>query len=378
MKITIVSHDSFWPLRGGGGLRVYWVVKKLNDLGHQVTVLAPFLSTKGIQNEFPAVKFVNLGNISRFQKNKEKKYLILGFKILKKLMKLKSDIMYAHNVVSAFPSLIVSKLKNIPLVYDIDDFIMGLSSNKMIKKYGPFVECFTARHSAKVISMSSSLKDELVKRRVRKVECVSHGVDLNLFKPKKVKKEDLVVYMGGVEKHDGVPLIPLAAKKIIRYFPDMKFMVIGIGSDLERVKDLVNKLSLNDNFIFKGWTDHREIPKFLAKARIGLVTHYHSLATDIALVLKGFEYMAMELPVIAPDLRGMKEELGENERGLIFKCGDADSLAGKIVFLLRNQKLQKELGKRGREFVLENCDWEKNALKIAKLCEGDYGKDSFV
>ena len=49
MKMAIVSHDSFWPLRGGGGLRVYWVVKKLDELGHQVTVLAPFISEKGVQ-----------------------------------------------------------------------------------------------------------------------------------------------------------------------------------------------------------------------------------------------------------------------------------------------------------------------------------------
>lgn len=378
MKIAIVSHDSFWPLRGGGGLRVYWVVKKLEELGHQIVVLAPFISMEEIRKEFSRVEFINLGKISRFQENKELKYLRLGWRILKKLKKLRPDVIYAHNVVSAFPSLIVSKLKKIPLVYDIDDFTMGLSTKGLVRKYGPLAECFTARKSTKVISMSSSLKEELEKQRVRGISYVSHGVNLDLFKPKKVEKEELIVYMGGVEKHDGVPLVPSAAKKVIEKFPQIKFLIIGKGADLNRVKKIVKEKGLVNNFIFKDWIDHKKIPDVLSKAKIGLVTHYRSLATDIALVLKGFEYMAMELPVIAPDLRGMKEEIGNDERGLIFRCGDADDLAEKIIFLLGDQGLQKELGRKGREFVVKNCDWEKNALRIARICEEVYEKNSLT
>ena len=368
MKITVVSHDSFWPLRGGGGLRVYWIVKQLVKLGHDVTVLAPFLSMEGTKEEFPNVKLINLGNVSRFQKKKEKKYLLLGYRILKKLWGLKSDVIYAHNVVSAFPSLIVSKLKRISLVYDIDDFTMGLSSKKFIQDYGPLLECFTARHADKVVSMSASLKEELEKRNVRNISCVSHGVDFKIFNPLGKKKEDLVVYMGGIEKHDGAPLIPLAAKKVIKSFPQTKFLLIGKGADLPAVQGSVKRLGLEDNFIFKDWVNHQEIPSYLEKARLGLVTHYKNLATDIALVLKGFEYMAMALPVVAPDLRGMIEEIGNNERGLIFKCADADDLAEKIITLLGDEELQIKLGTAGRKFVLDNCDWDKNALQIAEIC----------
>lgn len=56
MRITVVSHDTFWPLRGGGGIRVYWLVKKLLERDHEVTVIAPYTSTDGLEEEFPRLK----------------------------------------------------------------------------------------------------------------------------------------------------------------------------------------------------------------------------------------------------------------------------------------------------------------------------------
>ncbi len=78
--------------------------------------------------------------------------------------------------------------------------------------------------------------------------------------------------------------------------------------------------------------------------------------------------MAMELPVIAPDLRGMREEVGNSERGLLFKQGDYESLAEKIILLLRNPEQQKKMGGNGINYVLKYCDWNKNAEEIVGVC----------
>ena len=76
MKIAVVSHDSFWPVKGGGGIRVFWIVKQMIEAGHDVTIIAPFENTKGIKEEFPNIKIKNLGEFSRFDKNKEIRYFI--------------------------------------------------------------------------------------------------------------------------------------------------------------------------------------------------------------------------------------------------------------------------------------------------------------
>ena len=77
----------------------------------------------------------------------------------------------------------------------------------------------------------------------------------------------------------------------------------------------------------------------------------------------------MEVPLIVPDLRGMKEEVGDNERGLTFKCGNSDDLAEKILFLLNRPAVRQQMGKNGRSYVETQHDWVSNANKIVDVCE---------
>jgi glycosyltransferase involved in cell wall biosynthesis len=369
VKITVVSHDSFWPLRGGGGLRVYWVVKKFFERGHDVSVVAPFIDKTGTEEEFPGLGVYDTGRFTRFCRHKELEYSKMALKMLGSLLKINGDLIYAHNAVAGFPSLIASKLKHIPLVFDMDDIQLGLSTKKIIADYGPQLEYFIARNASAVISMSESLGEELKRHGVPEVNIIPHGVDLKVFKPKDSEKKDLIIYTGGVEPHDGALLIPEAAAIVVKQKPGVVFLIIGEGRDLPKLKERVKELGIAGNFEFIDWVDHKDIPKYLGKARMGLVTHLKTPATDIALVLKGLEYMAMGLPVVAPDLRGMREEVGYDERGLIFKAGSHEDLAEKIMRLLDNPRLRAEMGERGRKYILKNFDWDKNSQGIVEVCE---------
>ena len=370
MKIAVVSHDSFWPLKGGGGIRVFWVMKKLMEKGHDITVIAPFNNPNKFKEHFPSIKICDLGPYSRFDKGKEIKYAQLSMKIFLKLLLINIDGIYAHNIVAAFPSYMASRIKKKPLIFDMDDILTGLSKNKIVNTLGRRLEFLIAKKSDCLITMSQSLKQELEKSKInRKINVVFHGVDLSKFAPKKIKKEDKIIYIGGIEPHDGTVLIPEIAREIIRRYPTIKFQIIGEGSVLSSLVDRTVKYNLFKNFEFITWVKNEEIPDYLAKAKIGLITHFKTPATDICLVLKGLEYMAMELPVVAPDLAGMREEFGNNQRGLLFEPGNPRDLTRKILHLLRHTNLRYDLGRAGRNFVRKYCDWEKNAKQIAEISE---------
>ncbi|MBI5747761.1 MAG: glycosyltransferase family 4 protein [Nitrospinae bacterium] len=370
MNIIAVTHETFWPVKGGGGSRVFWTIKKMLERGHKVTLYAPCESTDGLMDALPGLNFINGGTIGRFKsKNKELVYLKFMLRLSKFLIYSKAECIYTHIAISALPSVLLGKLKGIPVVFDVDDIISGLSSNKFISKFGPHIEFAVARWSKRVICMSMALKEVMEKHRAGDVIHIPHGVDLSLFKSREPVKENIIVYCGGIEPHDGVWLIPEAAERVIKKFPDIIFLIIGEGRGLAEVKKLVGNKKLGRNFSFTGWVNHENIPEYLNKARIGLITHIRSSATEIALVVKGLEYMAMGLPVIAPDLKGMREEIGENERGLLFKPEDSEDLANKIIHLLEDHELQKEMGKKGRKFIENNFIWERNAERIVQVCE---------
>ncbi len=377
MDIAVVSHDTFWPLRGGGGIRVQWVAKCLVKTGHTVTVFAPFLQDKGLNEEFGAMRFVNLGRISRFVPLKEIVYFYLMTGIFFRLLFRKFDIIYAHNVVAAVPSVLVGMIRGKPVIVDMDDLLTGYSRNSLVYRFGSRLECWTARRSRSTIVTSEYVKKWSEERGITNTHIVRHGVDLALFFPQASERRDIIL-TGGIEVNDGVLLIPYAAQIILKKFPNEKFVFVGEGKELKTLKRLVTSLNLENSFIFEGWKDHKEIPEILCRSRIGLITSLKVSATDFSSPLRTYEYMAVELPYVASDLCGIREQVELSGSGILFKSGDAEDLATAILTLLEDERLRNALGRRGRQYVLENCDWQKNAERICQICLAGAGRKTQI
>ena len=69
-----------------------------------------------------------------------------------------------------------------------------------------------------------------------------------------------------------------------------------------------------------------------------------------ALGLTAIEALAMNVPVVAFDVQGLREILEDCPAGQIVKAGDTESMA-EAVYSLRDNHFQ--VGSKGREFVSE-------------------------
>ena len=74
--------------------------------------------------------------------------------------------------------------------------------------------------------------------------------------------------------------------------------------------------------------------------------------------IKILEAMAMELPVIATPVSA--EGIYATEKDGLFIVDNAKEFADKIIFLAENYEYARTLGKKAREFVLNNFTWEKS------------------
>jgi glycosyltransferase involved in cell wall biosynthesis len=372
MRVLAIYHDSFWPPFGGGSTRLFWVIKNFLERGHQVTIVSPFFNKKGLTQNLPNIEIVDLGKHSRFDKRKLFSYLQVMLKIFYFGLIIKKnqfDLIYATHTVSAIPAIIIAKIKKIPIIYDLDDISLALLSEKYGEKIGLYTEIFLTKNSTQVITMCKSLKNEMVKYGLKNIIVVLHGANINIFKPNKCIKQNIIIYSGGIEKHDGVDLIPTAAKIVIDKYNNYKFFIVGKGSALDKIKNDVKKLSLKEHFVFIDWMPQQKLPSLLNKSRFGLITHYKNLACNVAYPQKGLEYMAIGLPMVTSNLAGLIEQIGDNQRGICFKAGDATDLAKKIIFLIENPKTSDKMGKNGLKYVTQNCDININSLKIVKICE---------
>ena len=72
----------------------------------------------------------------------------------------------------------------------------------------------------------------------------------------------------------------------------------------------------------------------------------------------------MEKPVIATDVGGDKEMMQDGKTGFLVEEGNSDDLIEKLSILLKDSNLSRNMGKEGRQFVINNFSWEIIAKKF--------------
>jgi len=107
-------------------------------------------------------------------------------------------------------------------------------------------------------------------------------------------------------------------------------------------RDLAGNLGLLDSISFLGQV--QDISGLLAASDIGVLTSTHEGLSNAIL-----EYMASGLPVVATDLPGNREALGDAPQQPFCKPGDSDSLTTQLQILLYDPDLRQALGARNRQ-----------------------------
>ena len=64
------------------------------------------------------------------------------------------------------------------------------------------------------------------------------------------------------------------------------------------------------------------------------------------------------------DIAGNKEWVEEGVNGWLFRDGDVDDLAQKIMNAIANRKSFKKIGEAARQTAEQKADWQKNFGKL--------------
>jgi glycosyltransferase involved in cell wall biosynthesis len=137
--------------------------------------------------------------------------------------------------------------------------------------------------------------------------------------------------------------------------PNVQYMVYGddqaVPEYTQECLDLIDELSLQDNFKFMGPKSNPQ--EIFLEGDISILTS----------ISEGFPYTVIEsmscgIPVVSTDVGGVKEALDES-CGFTCKPKDAEEIGGNVTKLLLNEELRKKMGKNAREKVLNNFTLNK-------------------
>ena len=79
--------------------------------------------------------------------------------------------------------------------------------------------------------------------------------------------------------------------------------------------------------------------------------------------------MSCELPVVLSDIPSHRSFIKNQYNGLFFKKSSGEDLARKLEILIKNKKLQNNLGFNARNTVKEKFTWDKICNEYLKIYE---------
>lgn len=236
------------------------------------------------------------------------------------------------------------------------------------------LERFCARFSQRIIVVSESDRKKGLMNRIGssdKYSLIRYGIDYAQFSGQngeikselKIDRQLLVGCISCFKPQKAPEDFIRTAHLVKEALPQVKFLLVGDGNLRSRIESLIQRLKLEDTVILVGW--RRDIPRILSGIDVFMLS---SLWEGLPVAV--LEAMASGKPVVATDTGGVREVIREQETGFLVPVGEPRMLSSRLINLLRDEALRKEMGEKARGALGEDFRIEKMANEFQLLYEG--------
>jgi len=289
---------------------------------------------------------------------------------------------------TACAAYVVSRYKFRPYIFELRDLwpesikAVGAMKNERAIRFLEWVEMFLYRKSAKVVSVTRSFKDILMRRGIDggKIEVITNGVDISQFKPRP-KDPELTAKLGMQGKFvagyigthglaHGLETLLAAAERLRGQ--DIVFLFLGDGARKDALRQMAAEKKL-DNVVFVDSVSKADVARYWSLLDVSVI---HLKKTDLFTTVipsKLFESMGMGLPV----LHGVEGEsadiVREEGAGIPFEPENVDQLCDALMRLKSNPAELDEFRARCLKGA-QNFDRTNLALRMMKILEDTVAK----
>jgi glycosyltransferase involved in cell wall biosynthesis len=182
-----------------------------------------------------------------------------------------------------------------------------------------------------------------------------NGINSELYKYiEKLKSEKIIIAAVGRLDLDKRIDRAINILKLVKH-KNTHLLVFGDGELENDLRKLVKNLNLAEHVDLLGY-----VAGFNNYYKLFDVVLFTSDWEGMPLTM--WEAMANKVPVLAPDVGGFKEILEENNCGIIYKPGNVNDAAEKLISLLEDHLLRIKLGNNGMTAIREKYN-EENFIK---------------
>ncbi len=316
----------------------------------------------------------------------------LAKKIRRLAADLKPDVIHAHS--PALNGLAVSRVARslgLPWIYELryyeEDAAVDRGKtrhNSPRYRLARRLEQSALEKATRVTTISKALKADLISRGVgsERIFEIPNGVDIDYFRPREPDVEliarhnlagkTIIGFIGSFYFYEGLENLVEAMIRLLSERSDVKLLLVGEGE----AEDLLRQRApedLREHFVFTGKAPHAQTPRYYSVMDILVYPRVSSRLTELTTPLKPLEAMAMEKTVVGSDVGGIRELLDHGETGFLFEPGNPRALASCLSKLVESETVRRAVGRKAREFVVRERDWERIVMRYLNIYQGIIG-----
>jgi 1,2-diacylglycerol 3-alpha-glucosyltransferase len=267
----------------------------------------------------------------------------------------------------AVAAVLYAKKINIPVIFSshiqaeniIHNYTMKFPGlRKILAVYGiwlynccDFITC--PSHYAKKELLSYGI------RNTRRLEIISNGINAQQFRPGEQEPGKIILFAGRLMPEKCIDTLIKASAIVNRSYPDYQFIIAGCGYACHDLKKLAGKV--NPHIVFTGRITDKKLLELYQRCSM-FVLPSESELQGICLL----EAMACRKPTIASNsATSAARELAN----ILFRHRDYHDLALKIIFLIENKHIAREIAQRNRELIMKEHDYSHIISKYIDLYE---------
>lgn len=358
---------------GGAQENTLLTIKGHIEKGHEVVLVTGFSPGREgelLKNvEMPPFKIVEIPEMVRE---------VSPFKDLKALRKLreyfkkeKFDVVHTHSSKAGIIGRIAARQAGVPVVVHT---VHGQAFHAYEKPWKKLLyitaERIAAKYCDKIYAVAQAMIDQCVDAKVaprEKYMVVYSGMDTAAFAnagrnmelrqklgiPENAK---VIVTVARLFPMKGYEEMLPAAARLVKEFPDLHFLPVGDGPMYDELQKQIADLGLTGNFHFAGLIPPHEVCDYIAQA--DLLWH---LSLHEGLPRAVVQALAVGIPAIGYKLDGTPEVVLNGKTGYVTAPQDVDAVVARSRELLNDAALRAEMGKNGKDLVIERFAWRRMA-----------------
>jgi len=309
--------------------------------------------------------------------------LAIVFKLAQRIIEVAAieqpKVLHAHSpALNGLAALIAARKLKLPIVYEIRAFWEDAAvdhgdckEGDLRYKLSHWLETYVVKRVHAVTTICEGLRSDLIARGVNanKITIIPNAVNIESFTQLEqrcpvltsqlpLNQSYVVGFAGSFYQYEGLDILIKALALTKEMKLDIKLLLVGGGSQLENLTQLITELGLTEQVILTGRVAHEKVKDYYSLMDVTVLPRKSMRLTELVTPLKPLEAMALGIPVMASDIGGHRELISHNETGLLFKADDVSALADAIASLVTNRDNVATLVSNGRHYVEHVRNWD--------------------